>query len=194
MEHSLPKYKDFIDRTSALLGLLCVVAGGAVRDVILDRAEYVQDLDVWLYAPDLEATRETVLNSGFFGRLLRRLGNERANLGRDGAIIAIDYYDLRGQEINLIYLKEPIRSIKDLLKDFDFGVNQAGICPVHGLVMTDAFQEAISDHILRVTRKDDPERAEMRLAKMQDKFPLWSVVDSAPKRTTPSKPLNYGYP
>ena len=191
MKHTIADYQKFISKASLALHVPCVLAGGAVRDVLLNRTDKINDLDVWIHAPDLITVRERAERSGFFGTLKRRIGNAHAHLGRNGAIIAIDYFDLDGQEINLIYMKEPT-PLLDLLNDFDFGINQAGICPYRGLKVTGEFLYAKDYKVLKVTRKDDSERSAQRLLKMREKFPEWAVEDDLPVPSVPKVPLNFG--
>lgn len=194
MLHTIDNYLDLVREASSCLGVKVFLAGGAVRDVLLDRVSEIQDLDLWIISPDIEETRERSVESGFFGTRFRSVGHKGANLGRDGDILAIDYFVKDGQELNLIYLKREA-DLPDILKGFDFGVNQAGICPEKGLIKTEAFDLALSRRLLQVTRKDSPKRARERLSRMRSKFPDWQVEDTLP--APPPRPkrssFNLGY-
>jgi hypothetical protein len=154
------------------------IAGGAVRDLLLDRKDKIRDVDVWIYTPDIERTRETVKQSGLLGHCSRSIGNAQASLGRNGEILAIDYYNRNGVEINLIYMLSPV-TLVDLVNAFDFTVNQAGICSF-GLHTSAAFRDDVEAKVLRVSRKDAANRYEKRRERMIEKFPDWSFVDDLP--------------
>lgn len=160
-------------------------AGGAPRDLLLGRQDKIRDVDLWAFVPEvhLEKVRKAVEVSGQLGKLLRNVGGVGADLGRDGDIWAIDYYQDEALELNLIFLAKPVQ-LKTLLWTFDFSVNQAGVNQA-GPQTTLLFRQDTEKKLLRVTRKDSADRHLKRLEKMTSYFPGWAVFDriaTPPKR------------
>lgn len=184
MTWTLQKLTDFILAANRIEnrpeGVLVYLAGGALRDVFLGRAEDVRDLDLWVHCPDLEQAREAFLASGFYGERVRSIGTESTALGRGGDICAIDYFVKDGQEINIIYMASPFKDVQELTDAFDFSVNQIGLEPDGLLYTSKAFLEDTPLELLRVLRKDTGKRGAKRLEHMLAKFPTWRYIDEVP--------------
>lgn len=186
MKHSIKNYEALLQKISHAVGLKVYLAGGALRDLLLNRVDQIQDLDLWVHTDDILNTRSMAQSSGVLGDLRIALGNSESSIGRNGDICAIDYYEKDGQEIQLIYLRKPIKDVKQFTKTFDFTVNQVCLDYTTGLFKTPHFIQDTKDKILRLVNADNEKRSLKRIAKMTSKFPDWLFLKDIKKPSLPS--------
>lgn len=123
------------------------VAGGAVRDMLLDRS--VKDIDCWYFSEQRRADHP------------EQYGTYR--------IVRLDTAESPwGDKVDVIGTNQP--GMAFLLESFDFGICQVGYA--NGIVTAhDNFYKAVAQKRFLPTRPPDAGR----LARLQAKYPGWTL-------------------
>lgn len=160
-------------------GCPCVLAGGALRDLVTDKP--INDLDIFIYDP--KDTRKCinvgilklkpVINNCYVPPDERKGRISRAYKSNRSATEKV----YKGYEVNLVYMPEHFTA-EDLIADFDFGICQIAF-DGSNVIYTDAFESDIKNQTLTVISNSHTRKKHTK--KMQKKFPEYTLIDDYEK-------------
>jgi hypothetical protein len=159
--------------TDKLIDCRAVIAGGAIRDLLLGAETRVKDLDIFVLGPG-ESTIQNL--SGTFGEPpCRRYVDESPETYADGPV-------WRWPELRLTYDAPLIdlvamggfSDVIQLLDKFDIGLVQAAHDGSR-YVIHDNFARGIDRRTIQVINASWPDNARTRAARMAQKFPEFTV-------------------
>jgi hypothetical protein len=159
--------------TEKLIDCRVVMAGGAIRDLLLGAESRVKDLDIFILGPG-ESTIQK-LTETFGEPPCRRYVAESPETYADGPV-------WRWPELRLTYdaplidlvAMGAVSSVAQLLDNFDIGLVQAAHDGAR-YVIHDDFVEGIDRRTIRVINDSWPANARARAARIAQKFPEFTV-------------------
>ena len=172
---SLPhSWGSILERvTEKLTDCRAVIAGGAIRDLLLGAEAVVKDLDIFVLGPGDKALQNLIES---FGEPPGRRGvDDSPETYADGPV-------WRWPELRLTYdaplidlvAMGGVSSVAQLLDNFDIGLVQAAHDGAR-YVIHDNFVEGIDRRIIRVINDSLPDNARGRAVRMAQKFPEFTV-------------------
>lgn len=171
-------------------GIIPLIAGGCIRDTLLNQP--VKGIDIfitrsqWLSDTFDEAENDNSLSS-WWNEIAVREGwilehkadteyefQEKAT-GRD----IVGVYSYKHPEIDVPYniiVMDGDKPSKEILGEFDFGICQIGINAYGLSTVRKEFVDDLANKTLTATRDQPQEQRQMRLARLQEKFPLYKYI------------------
>jgi hypothetical protein len=152
-----------------------LLAGGAVRDLILGKRP--KDLDLWVNPHTADAE--------FLKANLRAFPRDPANsalISQPSAAHQIESIwtcNWKGTAVEIIVLNAPlIADPEALTSTFDIGLCQAAMYPSGMVYLSEHFTKDLRDHTMTVIRDETPHSTLARLERFKAKFPDFTIDDS----------------
>lgn len=156
-------------------GYNAVVAGGAVRDLL--HGNPIKDIDVFI---EKSRDEEDYTDSTYTESLAKKvakafdsyavttslIGYEASSEGDTYATFDIEM-PLPMPPLNLIFVAD----IEAALNEFPDTISQVWLDGSGKVVFSDGHQQAVQSQVIQHTLRDDDERAQKRLRKLEGKFP-----------------------
>ena len=174
---SCEKFLTVVEDTYALMSALpaekWILAGGFVRDCLLDRE--INDIDVWFEPPSVpfsmasasivEESEDPILNklSGFV-----KVGGEPSEKAPSGGANVTRY---EGTWRNNDYDLMPVYNSGPLVSSFPDSISQIGWSSTGALLYTNEFFRTLVDKKIIFSSSC----SEARFEKIKQKFPLWEI-------------------
>jgi hypothetical protein len=159
--------------TDELTDCRAVIAGGAIRDLLLGAESSVKDLDIFVLVPSANTLKNLIKS---FGKppCLRHLGDSRGAYADDPV--------WRWPELRLSYdaplvdlvAMGRVSDVVQLLDKFDIGLVQAAHDGLR-YVIHDNFVRGVDRQTIRVINDFWPDNARARASRMAQKFPGFTV-------------------
>lgn len=154
------------------VGAPAIIAGGAVRDLLLRRPH--RDIDIWTLAGSEEIVRKLAEAEGW--ELVADFGTYSGT--GDGLVIW--KYLLGGEEYNVIVTN--LDTWDAVIGRFDFGVSRAYIpCPTGTNVeikVAPEFTEDADRKVFKVRHKHGCTRSRKRYERLLLRYPVWTFEDA----------------